>query len=223
MTIHIPAIDISRDSLNQLVVEYQKANDNNLLEQIIRAMVKLCSRLAYRFSPTEAYRDDCFSEALIGVIKAARTYDINDESKSCFSSYAALCASRQIWNFLKVYYFHNPDTKSLDEPLFTNRDGDEMLLKDILVDDTFEIDEGLDPDIEKTINKISAFMDKYFSEKAITLIRNKFGFNSEWPMPDKENAKSLGLSIEEFQSYYQKCLRAIRSFLVLKKHPLWRI
>jgi hypothetical protein len=98
-----------------------------------------------------------------------------------------------------------------------------LLLKDILVDDTFEIDEGPDPEVEKTIRKISDFMDKYFSEKAITLIRNKFGFNSEWPMPDKENAKALGMTIEEFQSYYQKCLRAIRSHLLLKRHPLWRI
>lgn len=219
----IPAIKLSREELNQLVVDYQKTNDNELLDKIASAMVKLCVKLAYRFCEQDCHREDCVSEALLGVIKAARTYDINNEEQACFSSYAALCASRNIWNFLKVFCFHQPETSSLDEPLFTNKDGEEMLLKDILVDDTFEIDEGPDPEIEKTINKISDFMDKYFSEKAITLIRNKFGFNSEWPMPDKENAKALGMTAEEFQLYYKKCLRAIRSHLLLKRHPLWRI
>ena len=219
----IPAIKLSREELNQLVVDYQKTNDNELLDKIVSAMVKLCVKLAYRFCEKEYYREDCVSEALIGVIRAARTYKIDNEDQTSFSSYAALCASRFIWRYLTVYCYKQPDTSSLDEPLFTNKDGEEMLLKDILVDDTFEIDEGLDPDVEKTVNKISDFMDKYFSEKAITLIRNKFGFNSEWPMPDKENARALGMTVEEFHSYYQKCLRAIRSYLVLKRHPLWRI
>jgi RNA polymerase sigma factor (sigma-70 family) len=219
----IPAIKLSREELNQLVIDYQRTNDNELLEKIVQAQVKLCMKLAYRFCDVESLREDCVSEGLIGVIRAARLYKPDNADNVCFCTYASKSATRHMWRFLSEFRYHNDKVSSLDEPLFINKHGDEMFLKDILVDDTFEIDEGLDPEVEKTIRKISDFMDKYFSEKAITLIRNKFGFNSEWPMPDKENAKSLGMTIEEFQSYYQKCLRAIRSHLLLKRHPLWRI
>jgi DNA-directed RNA polymerase specialized sigma subunit len=77
----IPAIKLSREELNQLVVDYQKTNDNELLDKIVSAMVKLCVKLAYRFCEQDCHREDCVSEALIGVIRAARTYKIDNETK----------------------------------------------------------------------------------------------------------------------------------------------
>ena len=45
-------------------------------------------------------------EDILEFMKANIKYgwlDINNEEQACFSSYAALCASRNIWNFLNEY------------------------------------------------------------------------------------------------------------------------
>lgn len=81
---------------------------------------------------TKYYKDDLVSEGMIGLVKAAQTFDITKNIK--FGTYAARCISNQMYIHIRhINKIKRKETISLDTVLNINEDGDTLRLEDTII------------------------------------------------------------------------------------------
>jgi len=76
-----------------------KAGDNEALEQLVQQNLGLVKKLAYRFTGRGAEYEDLVQIGVIGMIKAARSFDF--EYSTVFSTYAVPLIMGEIRRFLR--------------------------------------------------------------------------------------------------------------------------
>ena len=159
--------------------------------------------IARKFENTGIALEDLISIGTIGLIKAVNTFDPAKKIK--LATYASRCIENEVLMFLR----RNSRTKlevSLDEPLKTDWDGNELLLSDVL---------GTEPDIVYRSMEENAERQMLFAalgrlspreQKIMTL---RFGLGGRREMTQKEVADQLGIS----QSYISRLEKRILSRL----------
>ena len=87
----------------------------------------------------ENYKEDIISEGMLGLCKAAHTFD---ESRGVrFSTYAAMCIRNAMLMFIRKTKKHFPREVSLYETVGRDADGKELTLADIIEDESQSEDE----------------------------------------------------------------------------------
>ena len=107
--------------------EHDEAARRTLIEHNLRLVVFI----ARRFENTGIPLEDLISIGTIGLIKAVGTFDA--EKKIKMATYASRCIENEILMFLRKTSKLRLEV-SLDEPLKTDWDGNELLLSDVLGD-----------------------------------------------------------------------------------------
>ena len=117
------------------LMEKLKDGDESVREELITHNLRLVVYIARKFDVAGAGIEDLISIGTIGLIKAVKTY--SPEKNIKLATYASRCIENEILMFIRK----NSQLKgelSLDEPLNTDWDGNELLLSDVL---------GSDPDM----------------------------------------------------------------------------
>ena len=182
--------------------EYIKKLENNDKEAeqiLIEHNLRLVVYIAKRFENTGIMNDDLISIGSIGLIKAIKTFRADKNIK--LATYASRCIENEILMFLRKCNVQKNEI-SLDEPLNTDWDGNELLLSDILGTDNDSVCKDIEYDEEKQI-LITAMSKLSSREKQIMELR--FGINREKEMTQKEVADLLGIS----QSYISRLEKKI--------------
>ena len=175
---------LSQDEENTLLQKLL-ADDEGAKKILVERNLRLVVYIAKKFENTGVGIEDLISIGTIGLMKAINTFDVRKNIK--LATYASRCIENEILMHLR----RNSKIKnevSIDEPLNTDGDGNELLLSDILgteEDDIFndlnaEIDREL---IRESINKLSK------REKVIMELR--FGFESGTEKTQKDVADML--------------------------------
>ena len=170
---------------------------------LIERNLRLVVYVARKFENTQVNIEDLISIGSIGLIKAVNTFDADKNIK--LATYASRCIENEILMFLRKT--HNISREvSIDEPLNTDWDGNELLLSDVLGTNSDEISKDLEEEVDKkllyeAIEKLSG------REKKI--IRLRFGLNCDTEKTQKEVADMLGIS----QSYISRLEKRIISRL----------
>ena len=173
----------------------QKEARKTLVERNLRLVVYI----AKKFENTGIGIEDLISIGTIGLMKGVNTF--NSEKKIKLATYASRCIENEILMYLR----RNNKIKtevSIDEPLYKDSDGNELLLSDIL---------GTDPDI--TYRKLEDEVDMKLLREAIkklndrekNIMEMRFGFISGKEKTQKEVADELGIS----QSYISRLEKKI--------------
>ena len=160
-------------------------NDESVRKILVERNLRLVVYIAKKFENTGVGIEDLISIGTIGLMKAINTFDARKNIK--LATYASRCIENEILMHLR----RSSKTKnevSIDEPLNTDGDGNELLLSDILGtedDGVFktiedEVDRQL---IKESINKLSK------REKLIMELR--FGFASGKEKTQKDVADML--------------------------------
>ena len=134
-------------------------------------------------------------------MKGVNTF--NSDKKIKLATYASRCIENEILMFLRK----NNRTKgevSIDEPLNKDRDGNELLLSDILGTEPDITSRNLEDEVDKTLlrNSISKLNDR---EKNIMEMR--FGFKTG----KKKHKKKLQMNFGISQSYISRLEKRIIS------------
>ena len=167
-------------------------------EIIINHNIKLVLyRVPGKFSSYPYDMDELVSIGLMGLIKAVDTFDINREVK--FFTYALRCIDNEVLTFIRKNKTHKEHV-SLTSPISTNKDGNEMFLKDILMDSdedfVFSIEEKeLYDEVRRVIENLP--------EREKQIIMLYFGFNCE-PLNQNEISSQMKIS----QPYVSKIITA---------------
>jgi len=176
-----------------------KLGDENARAILIEHNLRLVVFIARRFENTSIPLEDLISIGTIGLIKAVGTFDCAKKIK--MATYASRCIENEILMFLRKTSKLKLEV-SLDEPLKTDWDGNELLLSDVLGTRPDTVSCNLDKEIERDILR-DALSHLGEREKRIIMLRFGLGGNKEYTQ--KEVADLLGIS----QSYISRLEKRI--------------
>ncbi len=168
--------------------------ENWAKKELIERNLRLVVYIAKKFENTNANIEDMVSLGSIGLIKAVNTFDTNKNIK--FATYASKCIENEMLMHLRKYTKIKNEL-SLDEPLNTDSEGNELLLCDIL-------DSGEDS-VFMTIEKNSdsemlwELIGK-LNERDQDILKKRFGLCNICEMTQKEIADEMNIS----QSYISR-------------------
>ncbi len=172
-------------------------------EKLIEHNLRLVVYIAKKFENTGIYIEDLISIGTIGLIKAVNTFCSDKNIK--LATYASRCIENEILMYIRKNSAHANDI-SIDEPLNSDSEGNQLLLSDILGTDEDSISAEIQKDEEKRMihNAISQL-----TPREQEIIKLRFGLFGKKEMTQKEVADHLGIS----QSYISRLEKKIISEL----------
>jgi len=168
-------------------------------QTLIERNLRLVVYIARRFENTGINIEDLISIGTIGLIKSINTYRTDKNIK--LATYASRCIENEILMFLRKNAALRNEV-SLDEPLNTDWDGNELLLSDVLGTDADTVMRPLEADVDRQLldQAIGKLSDR---EREIIVLR--FGLGGGRELTQKEVADRLGIS----QSYISRLEKRI--------------
>ena len=167
--------------------------------ELIQRNLRLVVYIARKFDNTGVENDDLISISTIGLIKAINSFKPDKNIK--LATYASRCIENEILMFLRKSVRMKCEV-SFDEPLNVDRDGNELLLSDVLgsEEDTVFASIEFEEDL-KTVRKALEELEP--REKVIIELR--YGLCGGKEHTQKEVADMLGIS----QSYISRLEKKI--------------
>lgn len=183
----------------QVLSEKLVVGDDSAREKLIVHNLRLVVYIAKKFENSGVSIDDLISIGTIGLIKAVNTF--SPEKNIKLATYASRCIENEILMHLRKIASQKM-VVSLDEPLNTDWDGNELMLADVLGSDGDEISREIEESDEKRI--LLQIIDGLpMREKEI--IEMRFGLGEKDELTQKEVADIMGIS----QSYISRLEKRI--------------
>ncbi|MBQ5747053.1 MAG: sigma-70 family RNA polymerase sigma factor, partial [Clostridia bacterium] len=168
-------------------------------KKLIEHNLRLVVYIARKFESTGTGIEDLISIGTIGLIKAINTYRSDKNIK--LATYASRCIENEILMYIRINASPRGDV-SIDEPLNTDWDGNELLLSDVLGSDADTVSHSLEKDEDEKILREAV---RDLSEREQTIIRLRYGLGGTKERTQKEVADMLGIS----QSYISRLEKRI--------------
>ncbi len=173
--------------------------DENARQILIEHNLRLVVYIAKRFENTGAGLEDLVSIGTIGLIKAINTFRSDKNIK--LATYASRCIENEILMYIRKHAGSRVEV-SIDEPLNTDWDGNELLLSDILGSEEDEIaGEIQQMEERRLIRRAVASLD----DREREIIELRYGMSGTRELTQKEVADRLGIS----QSYISRLEKKI--------------
>ena len=166
---------------------------------LIEHNLRLVAYIARRFENTGINIEDLISIGTIGLIKAVGTYQPAKSIK--LATYASRCIENEILMYLRKNANRRGEV-SLDEPLNTDWDGNELLLSDVLGTESDVIEKPLEDDVDRDLLLRAVAQ---LPQRERTIITMRFGLGGGRERTKKEVADLLGIS----QSYISRLEKRI--------------
>ena len=179
-------------------------------DRLIEHNLRLVVYIAKKFENSGLELEDLISIGAIGLIKAVKTYSVDKNIK--LATYASRCIENEILMQLRKNTRIKQEV-SLDEPLSSDGEGNELLLADIIPVDEDTVSKGVETGSDKQV-LFSILRKLDVREQQIMVYR--FGLNGQEEKTQKEVADMMGIS----QSYISRIEKKILSKL---KHKLEKV
>ena len=183
----------------QLLSEQLANGDDKAREKLIVHNLRLVVYIAKKFESSGVNIEDLISIGTIGLIKAVNTF--SPEKNIKLATYASRCIENEILMYLRKIASQKMEI-SLDEPLNTDWDGNELMLADVLGSEGDEISREIEEDDEK---RLVMEIIKTLPERERIIIDMRFGLGDKEELTQKEVADKLGIS----QSYISRLEKRI--------------
>ena len=186
-----------------LLLEEMKNGDTSAKDKLIEHNLRLVVYIAKKFELSGIEFEDLISIGAIGLIKAVKTYSLDKNIK--LATYASRCIENEILMQLRKNS-RKRNEMSLDEPLSSDGEGNELLLADIISVDEDCVSKNIETSSEKQV--LMDVVSKLESrEQMIMYLR--FGLAGNEETTQKEVADLMGIS----QSYISRIEKKILSKL----------
>lgn len=176
---------LSPEEEAELIEKLSKEDNLEARQILVERNLRLVVYIAKKFENTGIGIEDLISIGTIGLMKGVNTF--NSEKKIKLATYASRCIENEILMFLRKSNKIKGEV-SIDEPLNKDRDGNELLLSDILGTEPDVTSRNLEDEVDKALlrSSISKLKDR---EKDIMEMR--FGFKTGKEKTQKEVADEL--------------------------------
>lgn len=202
------ALPLPLDAEEEQILLEELANNSEVArDKLIEHNLRLVVYIAKKFENTGMDTEDLISIGAIGLIKAIKTYDKNKNIK--LATYASRCIENEILMQLRKTSKQKIEV-SLDEPLNSDSDGNELLLGDVLCFEEEAVTKGLDMSAEKEL-LFSSLQKLSSREREIMILR--FGLFGKEEKTQKEVADYLGISQSYISRIEKKILQKMKKEL----------
>lgn len=173
--------------------------DEQAKQKLIERNLRLVVYIARRFENTGINIEDLISIGTIGLIKGIGTFKTDRNIK--LATYCSRCIENEILMHIRKISAQKTEV-SLDEPINTDWDGNELLLADILGTEGDTVMRPLEEDVEHQL--LREALGK-LPERDRYIISLRFGLDGHTEKTQKEVADLLGIS----QSYISRLEKRI--------------
>lgn len=186
-----------------LALEMIRKGEDKYKAVLIEHNLRLVVYIAKKFENTGCDTEDLVSVGCIGLIKAVNSFNLDKNIK--LATYASRCIENEILMHLRKTVRKKAEM-SLEEPLNTDSEGNELLLSDVLGTSPEEVYDNIESQVETKL-----LYDAYekLSQKEKYIMKMRFGLFGIKEMTQKEVADTLGIS----QSYISRLEKKILSKL----------
>ena len=190
------------------LLTHLSAEPDRVRKTLIERNLRLVVFIARKFENTGVMLEDLISIGTIGLIKAVNTFDPAKKIK--LATYASRCIENEVLMFLRRHSRTKLEV-SLDEPLRTDWDGNELLLSDVLGTEADMVSRAMEEDAEKQM-LFSALGRLNSRERQIMTLR--YGLSGRAEMTQKEVADVLGISQSYISRLEKRILQRLHGELV---------
>ena len=178
----------------------QAANgDEAARQRLIERNLRLVVYIARRFENTGINIEDLISIGTIGLIKAIATFRPDRNIK--LATYSSRCIENEILMHIRKISGQKTEV-SLDEPINTDWDGNELLLSDVLGTDGDTVMRPMEEDVEQQLLREALAR---LPERDRYIVSLRFGLGGHPEKTQKEVADLMGIS----QSYISRLEKRI--------------
>lgn len=174
-------------------------NNEKSKEKLIVHNLRLVVYIARKFDSAPTAIEDLISIGTIGLIKAVNTFCPDKNIK--LATYASRCIENEILMHLRKISSRKGEI-SIDEPLNTDWDGNELLLSDVLGSDPDEVGREIEQEDER--HQLNGFVCG-LPPRERQIMEMRFGMNGYPEYTQKQVADALGIS----QSYISRLEKRI--------------
>ena len=174
---------------------------------LITHNLRLVVYIAKKFETPSAGIEDMISIGTICLIKAVNTFEPSKKIK--LATYASRCIENEILMYLRKSSNRRQDA-SIDEPLNTDNDGNELLLMDVLTSDQPQVGEELERHAERAALRCAVAK---LAPRERRIMELRFGLNRETEHTQKEVADALGISQSYISRLEKRIIRRLRQEL----------
>ena len=193
---------LNREEETELFTRMKEEPDA-VRQTLIEHNLRLVVYIARKFENTGVGIEDLISIGTIGLIKAVNTFDPAKKIK--LATYASRCIENEILMFLRRTSRQKLEV-SLDEPLNTDWDGNELLLSDVLGTEGDMVYRSIEETVERQMLSLAL---SRLSIREKEIMRLRFGLGGGQEKTQKEVADIMGIS----QSYISRLEKRILSRL----------
>ena len=176
-------------------------------DRLITHNLRLVVYIAKKFDTASAGVEDLISIGTIGLIKAVNTFQPDKNIK--LATYASRCIENEILMYLRKSCNRRQDA-SIDEPLNTDADGNELLLMDVLTGDQAEVGEELERSAECAALRGAV---ERLAPRERQIMELRFGLRDGVEHTQKEVADSIGTSQSYISRLEKRIIKRLRSEL----------
>ena len=173
--------------------------DPSVRDMLVEHNLRLVVYIAKKFENTGINIEDLISIGTIGLIKAINTFRADKSIK--LATYASKCIENEILMFIRKTAGLRQEV-SIDEPLNVDKDGNELLLSDILGNEEDSVFSSIE--LEEDRRTVRQALERLDRRERI-IIELRFGLDGGKEHTQKEVADMLGIS----QSYISRLEKKI--------------
>ncbi len=189
-------------ALEMLDTDFEKARDTLIIHNL-----RLVVYIAKKFENTGIWLEDLTSIGTMGLIKAVSTFSKDKNIK--LATYASRCIENEILMFLRKYSQYRYDV-SIDEPLNVDRDGNELLLSDVLGTESDCVNSHIEDEVEKQL--LHEAVD-HLGAREKKIMEMRFGLNGCKEKTQKEVADEIGISQSYISRLEKRIIKQLREEL----------
>lgn len=189
----------------KIMHESDKEEAEQARQILIERNLRLVAHVAKKYAGSGEDMEDLISIGTIGLIKAISTFQYDKGSK--LSTYAARCIDNEL---LMMFRARKKITReiSLYEPIGTDKEGNEISLLDICMQEQMDIVERMDMD-EKA-GKLMGLIEKTLDEREREIVGMRYGLGGKKEMTQWEIGKQLGISRSYVSRIEKRALQKLK-------------
>lgn len=170
-------------------IELYKNGDEHAREMLIEHNLRLVAHIAKKYSGSIRDSEDIISIGTIGLIKGISSFDPSKGTR--LATYAARCVENEILMLMRSQKKMQGDI-SLSESIGTDKEGNQIMLIDVMKSDSVDIFDKINSDIQikQLYKNLKTELDP--REKKIILLR--YGLRDGKCYTQREIAKLLNIS-----------------------------
>ena len=186
--------------------EYLKksaSGDTEAKEILVKHNLRLVAHIAKKYA-NYGDNDELISIGSIGLMKAIESF--KSDKGTSLATYASRCIENEILMTMRTSKKHRSNV-SLNEPIGVDKDGNELVIMDML-----ESDQDVIEDVENSImmEKLSQITKSALDDREYQIIKLRYGLENTGALTQREVAKKFNISRSYVSRIEKKALEKIK-------------